>query len=92
MKDMRSKLDVHVLRLLQHTCEQKRSIPRLLARGASEGPCGQLWQFPGPLVVAAGFYGSESSPKMVSTRPETARGPVFGRVSGPEGWVPFKVG
>ena len=38
-------------------------------------------KFPDPLVGAAGFYGSESSPKMASIRPETVRGPVFGRVA-----------
>ena len=41
---------------------------------------GQLWPFLDLLVVAVGFYGSESVPKMVSLRSETFWGPVFGRV------------
>ena len=31
--------------------------------------------------MTAGFYGSESVPKMVSIRSETVWGPVFGRVA-----------
>ena len=30
----------------------------------------QLWSFPDPLVVAAGSYGSETSPKVVPIRSE----------------------
>ena len=41
----------------------------------------QLWPFLDPLVVAAAFYGSETSLKVVSIRAETVRGPVFGRVA-----------
>ena len=36
----------------------------------------QIWHFLDLLVVTVGFYGSESSPKMVSIRSETFWGPV----------------
>jgi len=40
-----------------------------------------LWPILDLLVVTVGFYGSGSSPEMVSIRSETFWGPVFGRVS-----------
>ena len=53
----------------------------ILVVWGSYGRSEQLWPFLDPLVVAAGFYGSESSPKVVPIRPETVRGSVFGRVA-----------
>ena len=41
----------------------------------------QLWPCPDLLVVTAGFYGSESAPKVDSIRWETSWGPVFARVA-----------
>ena len=43
----------------------------------------QLWPILDLLVVTAGFYGSESSRKVISIRLETVGGPVFGHVGPP---------
>ena len=39
-----------------------------------------FWQILDLLVVTVGFYGSESSPEVVSIRSGTFLGPVLGRV------------